>query len=370
MKYIKQNSKFLGLLMVLLLMACTKRTTVQQKLAKAQNTSKWTFVPIPGMFCRDGKGTGVGVKLNEKSDKLLIYLAGGGSCFNTPTCIANLSSFGASTFAGWKNTGLQLGIFDQGAVLNPFRGWNYVYIPYCTGDVHAGTNKQVDIGIYKNQRMTGYNNVSFVLRELQAFYGNALGEVFLTGSSAGGFGTLINAGQFIEAFPAAKTTVLDDSGPILIRENAQPSCLDKQLEHTFEVYKPSDFAQYTSGQYATDMKTIYEYLANKYPNTQFGLVAALEDIVIREFYGYGADSCSDKTVIPAPVSAAVYKSALLHLRDSVLAQYPNWSTCYFDNASHTFSMIPGVFNKRVNTMRYRDWLNSLRDRSAIDVEGQ
>jgi len=364
-----------GILLLLVLvfgvsLSCKKYQTVQEQLAEAATVDKWQYIPVPGMLCRNGSGTGIGAKLNKKSTKLLIYLAGGGSCFNDPTCIANLNTFGSLSFEGWKRAGLQLGIFDQGAVLNPFKGWNCIYIPYCTGDVHSGTNRNAEVSFfYRNQRMIGYNNISLVLEELKTYYGNSLDEVLLTGSSAGGFGTLINADQFIKTFPTAKATVLDDSGPILIDEKVQPSCLDRRLEGVFKVNIPDDFDEYTSGKYQTDMKSIYEYLGNKYPDVQFGLVSALEDIVIREFYGYGANNCAN-TPIPTRVPAADYKAALYQLRDSVLSQYPNWSTCYFNEMTHTYSMIPGVFNRRVGSMRYRDWLNSLRDRSAVHVESQ
>jgi len=170
--------------------------------------------------------------------------------------------------------------------------------------------------------------------------------VFLTGSNAGGFGTLINANQVIEAFPDTKATVLDDSEPVLIDQNVQPDCLDNLWQDIFQAHIPDDFEDYTSNQYTTPMKSIYEYLSNKHPNVQFGLISALEDIVIREFFGYGTDDCKEATIIPAPLPAADYKNALVYLRDVVFANHSNWKTFYVDDASHTFNLLPGVMKKR------------------------
>lgn len=234
--------------------------------------------------------------------------------------------------------------------------------------MHSGTNSNAYINVvYQNQKMVGYNNVTLALDALKNHFGTNLDEVLLTGSSAGGYGTLINADQFIEAFPTAKSTIIDDSGPVLLAQDAQPDCLDNLWQNIFGTHIPGDFSTHTSGQYSTSMKSIYEYLGNKHPNTEFGLISALEDIVIREFYGYGTDNCAEATVVPEPIPAANYRNALIDLRDNVLAPFPNWKTFYVNDASHTFNLIPGMLEKEVNGISYATWINALRDRTATHV---
>ena len=99
---------------------------------------QWTWVDEPKALCRDGSATGFGVRLNPNSDKLLIYFQGGGACFNSATCGANPANFNSGTFALAVLAGGQQGIFNASDSANPFRDWNAVFIPYCTGDVHAG----------------------------------------------------------------------------------------------------------------------------------------------------------------------------------------------------------------------------------------
>jgi hypothetical protein len=52
----------------------------------------WTWVPFPRALCRDGSSTGIGVNLGN-SDHLMIFVEGGGACFNLATCNGNPSSF-------------------------------------------------------------------------------------------------------------------------------------------------------------------------------------------------------------------------------------------------------------------------------------
>lgn len=348
--------------------SCERQETLEDGFAKAADSEKWEFIWVPDMKCRDNSATGIGVRLKANSKKLLIYLEGGGGCFNTLTCAANPSAFGAVNFEGWKLSGLQSGIFTKGNEDNPFKDWNWVYVPYCTGDVHSGSNYGAYIDdLYKDQKMAGFDNMRLALDALKNHFNGQVDEVFLTGSSAGGYGALFNANQVIEAFPNATTTVLDDSGPVHLDQQVQPDCLDQLWDGIFNMQIPTDFATYTSGQQPTEVKAMYEYLSTKHPNVQFGLISALEDLVIREFYGYGKDNCASSTVVPAPVSASAYKNSLLYLRDSVFSQHTNWKTFYVNDASHTFNLLPGILKKEVNGTTFLDWINALRNRTATHV---
>ncbi|MFK7797981.1 MAG: pectin acetylesterase-family hydrolase [Aureispira sp.] len=358
----------LPLVALLFLFGCTKETTVAEEFQIAAEKEKWHFVHIPGMICRDNSNTGIGVRLKKNSTKVIIYLEGGGGCFNTVTCAANPDSYGKIAFDSWKTAGLQFGIFDKNSDANPFKDWNFVYIPYCTGDVHSGTTYSGYVNnLYKDQKMVGHSNIELALKELTNYFGTNVDEIFLTGSSAGGYGTLINANQVIEAFPAAKATVLDDSGPVLMTQNTQPNCLDQLWEDIFNPHFPSDYNNYITGQYSTPMKSIYEYLSNKHPNVQFGLISATEDLVIREFLGYGANNCASTTVVPAPVAAADYSNALMDLRNVVFARHTNWKTYYVNGIGHTFNLLPGTMKREVNGVQFGAWLNNLRDRTATHV---
>ena len=59
---------------------------------------------------------------------------GGGWCGDPENCSWNNSS--ARDWAGLLGWAVGVGgMFDRGDVDNPLRNWNYVYVPYWTGDL-------------------------------------------------------------------------------------------------------------------------------------------------------------------------------------------------------------------------------------------
>src|SRR5690606_4374057 len=105
----------------------------------------------------------------------------------------------------------------------PFAEWSYAYVPYCTGDVHAGDRDGVDVG-GAVRTFRGYRNMTRYLERLVPTFPNVQ-RVLLTGVSAGGFGSAFNFAQVKNAFGQAVDVVLvDDSGPPMGSEFVSP-CL-------------------------------------------------------------------------------------------------------------------------------------------------
>lgn len=46
----------------------------------------WTWIPFPDSRCGDGSTTGIGVNLTARSDVLIIYVRGGGACWDQRSC--------------------------------------------------------------------------------------------------------------------------------------------------------------------------------------------------------------------------------------------------------------------------------------------
>ncbi len=82
--------------------------------------------------------------------------------------------------------------------------WHHVYIPYCTGDLHAGNNPSARVkGVVKEQNFVGYKNINIALQHLLS-HAKGINEILLAGASAGGFGVLYNYSQVANAFPGKK----------------------------------------------------------------------------------------------------------------------------------------------------------------------
>src|SRR4029078_13123523 len=106
----------------------------------------WTWVDVPGMGCDDGSGTGVAVNpapAGPARGTLFLYFMGGGACWDASTCfVLNTAVHGPFGQAQWDARGPRALAppRDRARAINPFRDASYVFVPYCTGDLHAGSN--------------------------------------------------------------------------------------------------------------------------------------------------------------------------------------------------------------------------------------
>ncbi len=249
------------------------------------------------------------------SNKLMIYFEGGGACISPHFCDhnpANLNemfSGGADGQGEAFNTVLldnltsppvaQLpwdkGIFDFTNPANPFAGWNQVYIPYCTGDVHFGTNDNgtVATSVITGGHFVGYNNTKLFVGHLVPTFPN-MQRVVLTGSSAGGLGAVLNAGLVQDAFTTkVPITVLDDSAVGFPDPMYMPACLQKEFRDTwgFDAALPSDCAGCFS-QAGSGLMNLINYWHAKYRKAKIGLVMSIHDQIFRLFFSAGANSCA------------------------------------------------------------------------------
>ena len=188
---------------------------------------EWNWIAFPEAKCRDGSETGIGVRYGS-APGLVVFFEGGGACFNALTCGANPANYNAGQFAGWAGGAGNEGIFATDNPDNPVADWSYIYVPYCTGDVHAGARPDGTLPDNPTpQQFVGYLNVGhFLQRVVPTFLGD-VDHVLVTGVSAGGFGAAFNYDRIADAFPGEKVTLLDDSGPPM-SDDFMATCLQKK----------------------------------------------------------------------------------------------------------------------------------------------
>ena len=291
---------------------------------------QWTYVPIDGDQCIDGSPTGIGVNLGTSGD-LVIYLEGGGACFNSGTCphASHLNGWGPTDFDA--NIGpYNIGLFDRTDDLNPLRDATFVFVPYCTGDVHAGSKPDGDGG----RHFVGYQNVGHDLDYLIP-KSTKVTRVVLAGSSAGGFGALINYDRTATAFGATPTLLLDDSGPPL-EDSVMTPCLQKMFRDQWNLNAaiPASCAA-CNGSDGGGLENAVPYLADKYPDNRMGLVTSTQDGTIRSFYGYGYPDCVAGASDPL-MPGSVYEGGITQLRDVELAAHPNFRVYSKDSMDHVW----------------------------------
>jgi hypothetical protein len=251
----------------------------------------WTFIDFPNSTCGNGMPTGIGVNLTTRSTDVLIYLQGGGACWDSLTCfLANAAAhiqdgYTAQTFA--SDNVASSGLINRVSPAHPFKDMNGVYVPYCTGDVHAGDNVKTYMyqGVPRTVHHTGAKNLAAYLLRLKATFPNAT-RVFLLGSSAGAYGAQLSYEQVAKAFPAAQVHSLADCGQMVTPNGTR---LTSWLE-SWNLSIPTACTDCT-----TDFSKFPAYLMSTYPTKRFGLMAYQQDQTLRTFSGYDGPTYQMKT---------------------------------------------------------------------------
>ena len=178
---------------------------------------EWTWLDFPDSRCANGSATGIAVDVHPRAQHLVVFLEGGGACASGQDCWVQPTAAHIASGYGVQQLGsepaLGLPIFDRADPSNPFADASYVFVPYCTGDLHAG-NGVATYEVDGKPVVTyhyGAHNLDLYLRTLAGSL-PAVDHIWLVGQSAGGFGTLFNQSFVASAF-GARTDVIDDSGP-------------------------------------------------------------------------------------------------------------------------------------------------------------
>jgi hypothetical protein len=314
----------------------------------------WTYVPITGTQCMNGSSTGIGVNVGTSGD-LVVYLEGGGACFNTSTClsVAHPNGFGPQDFSS-TISGYTDGIFDRTDAKNPLKDATFVFVPYCTGDIHAGSNASG----FGGRKQVGYQNVGKDLDYIVP-KSTPVSRVILTGSSAGGFGALFNFDRTQTAFGTKPVVLIDDSGPPLSDTYLTP-CL-QSLTRTLwnlDAALPADCTACT-GADGGGLGNAATYLAAKYQNDRLALITSTRDGVIRSFLGFGYPDC---TTGGNPIPEPDYTTAITMLRDTTLAPHDNFRVWTIESGLHVWLVGRGSLSSEVSHgVTLADWITQMLD---------
>lgn len=318
---------------------------------------EWEYVDVPGTLCMNGDTAGFGISRNPDSPNVMIYLEGGGACFND---VCDFSAFNIPFIPPPD------GIFNRNNPQNPVRDWSMIYVPYCSGDIHGG-DKDTELG-GQVRHFRGYSNITKYLQHWVPTFPEAE-KVLLTGISAGGFGAGLNAAQVAKAFgPGPQMITIDDSGPPVSNAVISP-CLQQTFREVWgldgtilaecgaDCSDPDDFARGVLG-----------HLISEYPEMRFGLFSNTADAIIRGFMSFGwgngmHDTCDG---VPTIVPADVYEDGLLALRDD----HPDAASTYYIGQTqvlynfgqgHTVLRSPSFWTTVIDGVPLPEWVAGVID---------
>ncbi len=251
--------------------------------------NQWTWIPMSDVVCGNGAASGIGINPGAAGSRVLIYLEGGGACWDALTCYTDMTAayfttgYTQADFAAESADAAYLalpgGFFDRTAAANPFKDYSYVYVPYCTGDTFAGDNVTT-LGT-NTAHFVGHANVTNILeRVVPTFAGTD--RVVLAGSSAGGYGALHNWWQTQQAFGSVRVDVLDDSGT-----NMPPDVLPVTNATYMAQIAAWNLAATVPpcAACAADPTAIWSFYAQAFPTHRGALLSYTMDSVLPTFMG-------------------------------------------------------------------------------------
>jgi hypothetical protein len=225
---------------------------------------KWNqLFPAGDTTCSDGSPFSYFVRPGA-SNKIVVEFSGGGACWNDFSCTAGAAYFNVNveTPKYVMDETTATGISNHGNDANPFKDWTHVFIPYCTGDIHAGDNIKTYMPSGTTIKHKGAVNARAALKWV---YANAEkpDKAFVTGCSAGGYGATFWAPyvrQHYDNAGATKVYHFSDSAAGIISKDFFQEIADSW--NTKQVY-PS----FIPGADPTDsakLSTFYVAVANFY----------------------------------------------------------------------------------------------------------
>jgi hypothetical protein len=333
--------------------------------AKAK-MERWAWIPRDDLTCRDGSKTGIGVRLLPDAKAVMIYLQGGGACYDAKSCEQNASTpiaganFSGAKFDEWVRKLGNQGIFNTTDPSNPVARWNHIYVPYCTGDLHGGNRENASVpGVPGKQQFVGHRNVQNVLRLLEPHFSGAE-DVALIGASAGGFGVLVNYPQTVEAFHGRSIAALVDSAPVIPESAIRTSCFQHKVIETFNLQLPPscpECADPSSG----GLLNLYSHLSDTYPQGRYALASADADLAGVILYNGESRACGG-----VGVNIFNYRLSLYVLRDRYIGH--EWATFLPGGVQHTMTQSDALFlDRKYKGVSAAEWLARINAKTPSHI---
>jgi len=232
----------------------------------------WEKIELPGTVCGDDSQYKFWVNWSNTSDNLVVVLEPGGACWDFDSCTGANGVMGAANPHGLPDDHYELAPFispflNRGDDTSPSLDWNYVYVPYCTGDVHTGAA----VASYENDAGTDgieFHHVGHAdMEQVTAWIDSKFTHVpkmLVTGCSAGGVGAIVNYHLLRNGVHAAdKGYLLDDSGPVF-PSSGYSGPMHQKIRSAWNIDSLS--GEMPPETTLTDMGSINTALADEFPN--------------------------------------------------------------------------------------------------------
>ncbi len=266
------------------------------------NDYAWQRVEIPGTVCSDGSQYKFFVHDNPSSDDMVVLFEGGGACWDYESCSGQLGVLGAANPNGIADDYIfQFAARYVSPIVNgadpglPFRsidyiatnGWDVVFMPYCTGDVHVGNNVQTYADPSGQNppitfRHAGFTNTQAAMSYVSGQF-QSIDKLLVTGFSAGGAATAAAYYEVRTTLDPNSGYMLNDSGPLFPAPDASSN--SRQLHDTITDAWDLDtvFATLPASFDPNDYGSTTDLVAEEFPNDQLAYTAYSSDFNYSRF---------------------------------------------------------------------------------------
>ncbi len=327
-----------------------------------------TITPGGSTTCSDGSPFRFFVRAADPT-QVVFYLQGGGGCWTAETCdpegrppytMTALEEMRSPSGAD-PEEGTAHGIAAFNHPENPFSDHSFVFVPYCTGDVHIGDRDAVyevpateeaparEVTIHHR----GYTNGRAALDwTYEHFPGPE--TVFITGSSAGSIPSPVYARHFAEHYPDARVTALGDgAGGYRQIGDTRPHESWGTLAALSHFENMAD----TSTENFS-FETLYIKAAKAHPEAMFARYDTAEDDVQIQFLQIGGVSTEGGLQPLLDANEADI--------DAALEGQDNYRSYIAPGELHTIMLRPEFYTYESDGVRVRDWVASLAAGEPVD----
>lgn len=349
------------------------------------NNYNWQRVELPGALCSNGSQYRFWYYDSPTSTSMVISFEGGGACWDYATCSGQAGVLGAANPNGiptdyitqFKAKFVSPLINGADPGVPPFRsktniatnGFDMVYMPYCTGDVHVGNR----VVTYTDPagvnppivfRHNGYNNTIAALNYLHTRF-PSINKLVVTGFSAGGVASSATFYQARRTLVPTKAYLLNDSGPIFPAPNATYNSRPLHQLITAQWNLASLYSQLPAAFNPNDFGTINSMVATEFPNDRLAYTGYSSD--------YNFSRFSYESFYPGITQAGVLQKWRQD-QTNLINQIKNYSNYSYHvpwhrpiNVSHCSSIITFIGSHACPTMRKKKWYEYITNPSPTQT---
>ncbi len=299
--------------------------------AKQQNgdVEEYVYPADPnGPICLGGTPFQVNVRRGT-SNNVLLYLQGGGACWNAATCWGTPIAKATSE----SGIGSGLGALDGDNPANPFADWTVVFGSYCDGSVWSGDN-----ALQYGGRQTyhhGLQNLSAAVSLMQREFPNP-DQIIVAGESAGGYGTFAGYAVTRLAYPDKPILVLNDSGPGLQNPADPGPAAERDANWKYRESIPASCE--SCGEQITYLS---EWALERDPTLRVAYFNYLSDPILMFLLNIPGDG---------------FETLLREVTDGIHDRQPTrFKRFLAQGVSHTLMQSPKFYEQTIDLTTVRDW---------------